>query len=118
MQAYQKWVNAELKGLKVNWDNLDFKDLYEEYQQLIWNVHNKKSVQKRAYLEEIKTNFRKEQPVKDVQRQLNEFSVNKEEADDVSVTADDYLLSEHVHSISLLLIFIDSENSSLKIEKK
>jgi len=44
LQAYQKWVDAELGGLKVIRDNPDFEDLYEEYQQLVRNVRNEKSV--------------------------------------------------------------------------
>jgi len=116
LQAYQKWVDAELGGVKAIRDNPDFEDLYEEYQQLVRNVRNEKSVQERAYLEEIKANFRKEQPVKDVQRQLDGFSAD-ENTDDVPAVAESYLLSERIRAISSLLTFVDSEDLPPEVEE-
>ena len=115
LQAYQEWVDEELGGLKVIRDNPDFKDLYEEYQQLVRNVRNEKSFQERVLLEEIKANFRKEQPVKDVQRQLDGFSV--EETNNVSAVAGNYSLPERVRAISSLLTFVDSD-SPPEVEEK
>ena len=114
---YKKWVKHEFQSLRRVKEDPELRDLYEEYNLLRRNIRNETVAQERAYLEEIKAKFREEQPLKDVQRQLDGLPMD-EKADDKQAVVEEFLFPEHVHAISSLLTFLDSTDSFSKAENE
>ena len=83
--------------------------IYDEYQKVCLAYHNTKRRCEEAILREIKARYKKEQPVIDIQRQLENLST----VESKEMKAENYIFVERVRAIDALFTFT---TSSLKAE--
>ncbi len=79
--------------------------IYEQYQSALHHHRNKRRWHQKALLKEVKVKYKREQPVIDIQRQLQGQSIKEEKT---ALKVQDYVRAERVRVIDSLFTFASS----------
>ena len=84
--------------------NMKGTSVYNKYRKAYYDFRNTKRRHEKALLNEIKTRYKREQPVIDIQRQLKGLPLLEED----TVKVEDYVFTERVRVINALFTFATS----------
>ena len=116
LEEYRKWIKAEFGGIRKLKADPGLESIFEEYRILQKSLQAETKAQEAAYLEALKSKFRTEQPIRDIERQLQGLPV--EDPDCASSITPARLIPQRTALIPLLLRFLDSTTRNIHVERK